>query len=360
MIRLARGADRSRSSRRGAVLPPGPVNRNRERTQSGTVFDRYRHQRKNRGTWVLVHGVTVQGGQEPRLVRFAHSLARSGVTCVAPTLQGLASCRWEPGDIDSLVDVIITVSNNNCEPVGLIGFSYGGSYCLLAAVRQGVAPHVSRVISFGAYHNMKTLLEDYTKAEEQEPRGRGEWDEMIYRRLVLLQGYGCNPSLPLEAQQEMKLLMRRYCSDASLEEKKIFYHRYLQGLDMTEMIKRISEPEILRALSPEGSLSGLSCPVTLIHQEDDPAVPRVHVERLYSELKCLPNPERFRLVMNSLLSHVSPANIFHIRDAIRLSLALAPIMTEPINKKFLRGGPGGAVFSKSAPPGRRRLKNGEN
>jgi hypothetical protein len=24
------------------------------------------------------------------------------------------------------------------------------------------------------------------------------------------------------------------------------------------------------------------------------------------------------------------------------------------NKKFLRGGPGGAVFSKSAPPGRRR------
>jgi hypothetical protein len=26
------------------------------------------------------------------------------------------------------------------------------------------------------------------------------------------------------------------------------------------------------------------------------------------------------------------------------------------NQKFLRGGPGGAVFSKSAPPGRRRQK----
>jgi pimeloyl-ACP methyl ester carboxylesterase len=172
---------------------------------------------------------------------------------------------------------------------------------------------------------MKTLLEEYTKAEEQEPRDRGEWDERIYRRLVLLQGYGCNMSFPLEAQQEMKLLMRRYCSDASPEEKKNFYHRYLQGLDMTEMNQRISEPGVLKELSPEGSLSGLNCPVTLIHQEDDPVVPGVHAERLYSELKRLPNPERFRLVMNSLLSHLSPANIFHIRDAIRLSLALAPI-----------------------------------
>jgi hypothetical protein len=27
-----------------------------------------------------------------------------------------------------------------------------------------------------------------------------------------------------------------------------------------------------------------------------------------------------------------------------------------LNQKFLRGGPGGAVFSKSAPPGRRRQK----
>ena len=33
--------------------------------------------------------------------------------------------------------------------------------------------------------------------------------------------------------------------------------------------------------------------------------------------------------------------------------------TDPLNQKFLQGGPGGAVFSKSAPPGRRRreMKN---
>jgi pimeloyl-ACP methyl ester carboxylesterase len=258
--------------------------------------------------------------------------------------------------------VIVSVSTSHQKPVGLIGFSYGGSYCLLAAAWHSAAHHIHRVISFGAYHSMKSLLEAYTKAEEHEPRGRGEWDERIYRRLVLLQGYGCNTSLPREAQQEMKLLMHRYCNDASLEEKKKFYHRYLQGLDMTEMIQRISKPGILRELSPEGNLSGLTCPVTLIHQQDDPVVPRVHAERLYSELKHLPNPERFRLVMNSLLSHVSPANIFHIRDAIRLSLALAPILApwhgEPINKKLLRGVQGGGFLEKS-PPGRRRQKKTE-
>lgn len=328
MIRLAGSEGRFHFSREGSVLPTGPVDRCRECTPSGIMFDLYRHRRKNRATWVIVHGVTVNGGEEPRLVRFAHSLACSGVTCVVPTLQGLASCRWERGDLEALVDVIISVSTRNHRPVGLIGFSYGGSYSLLAAARQGVAQHVCRVISFGAYHNMKTLLQEYMKAEEQEPRDSAEWDDKIYRRLVLLRGYGCETGLPLEARQEMNSLLHRYCSEASLEEKKRFYHRFLQGLDLTGMVRRISEPGVLQELSPEGNLSGLKCPVTLIHQQQDPVVPRLHAERLYAELQGLsnPNPEGFRMVITRLLSHVSPANILNIPDAIRLSLALAPIL----------------------------------
>lgn len=325
MRRLAGGRARSISCREGTTLPTGPVNRCQECTPSGIVFDLYQHREKNRGTWVIVHGVNVNGRKEPRLVRFAHSIACSGVTCVVPTLEGLVSCRWEPGDLDALVDVIVTVSNNDRKPVGLIGFSYGGSYCLLAAARQEGARHVRRVISFGAYHSIKTLLEEYMKAEEHEPRGREEWENRVYRSLVLLQGYGCDRSLPLEARQEMKSLMRRYCSEAPVEEKKRFYHRYLQGLDLAGMIRQLSKSQVLRQLSPKGGLSGLKCPVTLIHQENDPMVPQVHAERLYVELRSLVNPGRLRLVITRLLSHVSPADVLHIRDVIRLSLALAPL-----------------------------------
>ncbi|MCP5047549.1 MAG: hypothetical protein GY940_10280, partial [bacterium] len=113
MRRLADGGARSLSCRQDAALPAGPVNRCQESTPSGIVFDLYQHREKDRGVWVIVHGVTVNGRKDPRLVHFAHSIACSGVTCVVPSLEGLVSCRWEPGDLDKLVDLIVTVSAGN-------------------------------------------------------------------------------------------------------------------------------------------------------------------------------------------------------------------------------------------------------
>lgn len=331
-IRLAMGEVRSFFFRESNGYPTGPVDRSRKSTSPGVVFDLYRHKRRNIGTWVLIHGITANGSDDPRMVRFAHSLACSGVTCVVPNLEGLASCKWEPGDLDALVDVIVTVSKSYREPVGLIGFSYGGSYCLLAAARQDTAPHVHRVISIGAYHSMKTLLEEYIETEKHEPRNKGEWDMRIFRRLAFLRGYGFDKSIPFEVQQKIQSLLHRYCIDASLKEKKEFYHRFLRELDMTEIVRRKANPEIIRELSPEGGLSGLTCPVTLIHQHDDPVIPHTHAEGIYSELQNIPYPGPFRLVTTRLLCHVSLANIFYIRDAIRISLALAPILN-PWSKK---------------------------
>jgi pimeloyl-ACP methyl ester carboxylesterase len=322
MVRLARGMEGSFS------YPAVTRYQGHTAAHPPTVFDVYGHKRKKRSTWVLVHGFTVNGRKDHRLVRFSHLLAQSGVICVVPTLEGLASCRWEPGDLDALARVIAAASNENQGPVGLMGFSYGGSYCLLAAARQGIKEYVHRVISFGAYHSIRTLFDEYTKIPDREPQHTcaGAWDAVIYCRLALLHGYGGEKFFPPGVQEQIKAMLTRYCTNASLEEKKKFYHQYLREPDMAEIIRCAMKPDVVRELSPEGNISGLACPVTLIHQRNDPVIPQAHAEHLYKELLLLANPERHRLIITSLLSHVSPSNIWHIRDAVRFSLAMAPIL----------------------------------
>lgn len=322
LLRLARGTGgKSRPARSPEVI------QEKSRTPSGTVFDIYRHRKRKRGTWVLVPGITVNGRKDSRLTNFAHILAGSGVTCAVPTLKGLAACRWETGDLAALVEVVLTVSGNNGGPVGLIGFSFGGSYCLVAAGRKEAAGHVHRVISFGAYHSMTQLFDEYEEMLDREPRSAGEWENILYCRLALLYGYPDTSPLPPGVRQEMESLLRRYCTDASPQEKQRFYHRYLEELDLSGVIQQAKEPAKSRELSPAGNMDGLICPVTLIHDRSDTVPPPVHAERLFSELQGLPNPQRHCLVITSLLSHVSPARILNIRDAIRFTRAMAPILT---------------------------------
>jgi hypothetical protein len=66
--------------------------------------------------------------------------------------------------------------------------------------------------------------------------------------------------------------------------------------------------------------------VTLIHDRNDDAVPPAQAEHLFSELETLPNNKRHRLVLTSLLSHVSASNLLNIPEVIRLANALAPLI----------------------------------
>ncbi|MCP4148729.1 MAG: alpha/beta hydrolase [bacterium] len=313
----------------GIEIEPG-------KTQSGTLFDSYRKRRKtdkdqkrgqatNGSVWIILHGITVNGNKEPRLMDFAASLARCGVTCVVPKLDGLASCQWLTADLDALTQLIIKVSNDYDAPVGLIGFSYGGSYCLLAAAREIAAKYVRHVIAFGAYNNMAGLFDSFLNKQDVEPKNAADWDEMIYRCLVLLYSDADKSRLPAKARQEMQLLLENYCSHASLKEKKAFYYHYLKGLDLSQTIQRIIKPGVLAALSPRDNLPHLICPVTLIHQRNDRVIPIEQGKSLYKTLQKHPNSKHHKLLITSLLSHVSSSNLLRLYEAPLLVRALAPV-----------------------------------
>ncbi len=214
LLRLAKAPAHISHDQRGVTAE--------QRTQCGRVVDIYRPQQKKGTTWIIVHGLTINGCKEPRLVHFAQSLARSGVTCMVPTLEGLAACRWDPSDVDALAKLVMDVAIKNNAPVGLLGFSYGGGYCLLAAARENTAKHVRQVIAVGAHHSLPALWETYEKKLDRQPGNDSEWDETIYRHLVMLYGYAPQTLLPPELRRRTANLLQRYCGSASIKEKKHF------------------------------------------------------------------------------------------------------------------------------------------
>ncbi len=86
------------------------------------------------------------------------------------------------------------------------------------------------------------------------------------------------------------------------------------------------EPEVLKKLSPAGNLEHLDCPVTLIHDRHDQVVPAAQAERLFSELETCHRNKDHRLVLTSLLSHVSASSWLNGPEIIRLAHALSPLI----------------------------------
>jgi len=234
--------------------------------------------------------------------------------------------RWEPRDLDELVDTVTLAANEHQQPVGLIGFSFGGSYALIVAGRPEVSKHIQWVITFGAYHNLEHVFEEYLANLDSKSHSDTEWDDAIYQRLVFLYGHRDTIAFSPEVWQEMEILLRRYCCEASIEEKRRFYDRHLHNLDIAGVIRRSLEPAVLKKLSPAGNMSSLKCPVTLIHDRHDNVVPPVQAERLLSELQTLHGANCCRLVMTSLLSHVSPSDLLKVHEIVQLAHALAPLV----------------------------------
>jgi pimeloyl-ACP methyl ester carboxylesterase len=317
LARLAWDANQTRSD--------ASVIEHQKCSPSGTRMVIYQHHHKKLAACVAVHGVTINGGQDPRLIHFARTMAHFGITCVVPTLGGLASCRWEKSDLDELADIVTLTADTIHQPVGLVGFSFGGSYALIVAGRSETLERIPWVITFGAYHNLADVLEGYTLNLKCEAQNKTEWEEVIYQRLAFLYGQRDAVAFSQEVWQEAEALLKRYCFEASFEEKRCFYDHYLRDLD-TEVFKRLPEADVLKKLSPKGNLERLDCPVTVIHDRNDHAVPPSQAERLLSELESLQSNRKHRLVLTTLLSHVSASNLMNVPEIIRLAKALSPLI----------------------------------
>ena len=65
----------------------------------------------------------------------------------------------EPTDIDSITALLKALVKEHKSPIGLIGFSFGGTYALLAAAFPETAGAIRFVLAVGAYYSLADVVE---------------------------------------------------------------------------------------------------------------------------------------------------------------------------------------------------------
>lgn len=197
---------------------------------------------------LLAAGVTPEGVDDPRVVRLAGAIAGTGRVVFVPEM-ALAGHRLEEGDVDRLVRAVEGLDDlGGGRGVAALGFSFGGSFCLVAAADERVAGRLRAVAAFGAYADLPRVLDDVL-ARGFDPETRD----------AVLAG------LPLdeEGRRDVVRLLER-------------------GAPADEIVASLPAElrRVLERLSPVRVAGRVAPPVLLAHAVDDPTIPYAEFRRL--------------------------------------------------------------------------------
>ena len=287
------------------------------------VYDLYFPKTRTRNTILLLHGCTVNGKDDPRLQHLARCMAATGSCCIVPTLPGLSRLQWAPTDIDGLAALILQLTTGR-RSVGMVGFSFGGSYAMCAAAQPRAAARVRFVLSFGAYHSLDELYRYQAAFGKTAPPHEKALDSWIYLQLVAAKRQAAGLGLSDEVSRRLDDLLKRYCHTSTAEEKKAFYRQHFHNEAPWELESKLLDAPLLDRLSPRGKLKGLECPVFLFHDASDSLVPADHAGRIAGELA--EEGKAHRILVTNLLNHVNLSSVFNLVQWYRFAAYLNPLV----------------------------------
>ena len=142
---------------------------------------------KKRAAILLTHGIIEEGKDDPRLIRFARSLARSGFVVLVPELKGMKSFRILFSDVDDIVASFRFLASRkeivDESKMGLLGFSYGAGPTFMAAADPSIRHQVKFMVSFGGYFDPINVIRFITTGHYEyrdekgflKPEPYGKW-----------------------------------------------------------------------------------------------------------------------------------------------------------------------------------------
>jgi pimeloyl-ACP methyl ester carboxylesterase len=246
---------------------------------------------------VIVHGVHRLAIDEPRLMRFARSIAASGVVVLTPEVKEIADYRIDPASIETLGAAAHSLRERlGGRPVGLMGMSFAGGLALRAAGDRAFAEDIGFVVAIGAHHDMRRVLEFFKKNKTAWPDGHEEaLAAHPYGALVLLYSHVeslVSPADAPAARDAIRLFLwdEREASKAKLAELGAEGRAKVEALlegkaDVPALIDEIAKnPEQASAVSPAGHLGDLRAPVFLLHGAADSVIPASETEWLAKDV----------------------------------------------------------------------------
>jgi pimeloyl-ACP methyl ester carboxylesterase len=233
---------------------------------------------------VLVPGAAPGGKDDPRVVRVATALSRSERVVFVPTLD-LFQQRFVDEDIDRIVRSTAALAGLDLVrgPVNLLGFSYGGSFALIAAADPRLAGRLTQVAVFGAYYDLVGLVQAVTSGVSLVDGQRVPWQGHPLAQAIL-RTQAANLAPPNQRAKLFEVLEGKE-SPESLSRGTRAIHDLLVNEDPTrtfDLAARLPKAarNVLARFSPSSVAGRIDVPVVAMHSTDDPAVPYGEALRL--------------------------------------------------------------------------------
>lgn len=241
--------------------------------RSGNVTVRSYTSAKSGFPVVVLHGLTREGPNDLRLVRFCKMLAAMGMCVYTPNVEGLRTLDPDARDLESIGALLKKLVDEHKSQLGLIGVSFGGTYALLVAALPEVANTIRFVLAIGPYYSLPEVVERSFSLRMEENIS----PEQAYGLLTLDWKY--RKILPLTAEETATFeeLMAHSSCDEGLTPKESALVARITRLPQQEHIylqwkKRLPQ---IASLSIKGNptMKSLKAPIFLLHNKHDTVIP---------------------------------------------------------------------------------------
>jgi len=300
---------------------------------------------------VLVPGVVRLGKDDPRLVAFAHTLARARFLVFVPDLVNLRQLNVSSTDAAALAlavrYVALRTGVGKEASVGMMAFSYAAGPALLAAMAEETRETVRFVYAVGPYFNIETVVTYLTTGHFRQDAA-GAWRNSApspYATWVFIHSCAARLDDPndrhiLTAIADIKLAdpdaeISDLLAQLGAEGRKV--HALLANSDPEDvpgLIAGLPGPVLsqLRALDlSTRDLGDLKARLILIHGRDDLLIPHTESIALAAALHGNQN----RLFIVDSLKHVELqftgiSGVFKLWQAVRMLLEERDRMPRPL------------------------------
>lgn len=302
--------------------------------------DLYRPERRERGSLVLVPGLSRLGKDHPAFQRMALSLARAGFLVLAPDFPGLRAFHVAEGDVRTIVGAVQALTAESPSFIGILGFSFGAGPALLAATDPAIRNQVDVVGSFGGYWDLANVIGFITTGWYEED---GRWRQVAqqpYNRWKLLAALAPYVADPVERERLKRIVDRKLVNpgedvSGALGRLGVEGWRLLalvenrRGDRVADLLASLTPRlrETIQRLSPAGEVGRVRARLLIAHGRDDDSVPYTESLRLARAA-----PNLGRLVIFEGFAHAFPSEggwftrWRQARDLERLVLLLGDLL----------------------------------
>jgi len=233
---------------------------------------------------ILLPGAAPKGRNDPRVVRIATALAKAERLVFVPDLE-LIHRRFVEEDIERIVRATVALEQHPdaAGPVTMLGFSYGGSFGLVAAADPRLRTAVGNVVTFGSYFDLLGVMQAATTGTSLVGERSIPWKadprapEVVRDVAVRL--------LPEDLRPELRRAFEGEAEPAALPSDARAVYELVANEDPAQTFALAEElpPDALarlRRFSPSTVAGDIAAPVLAMHSTDDPVVPFGELVRL--------------------------------------------------------------------------------